>query len=131
MAIFHIKIYFCHLKLEIALAIPASNDEKYNRNNWTIQRWSIVCDAGPTADPSGPDSSFVSTGACNHQVRMAVGPGICHRGCAYTVLKGVFGAAYGTVHCKEPLKSFEIRVGHSPGFGFPSFLMDPVGEICI
>ena len=21
---------FCHLKLEIALAIPASNDEKYN-----------------------------------------------------------------------------------------------------
>ena len=25
--------YFCHLKLEIALAIPASNDEKYHRNN--------------------------------------------------------------------------------------------------
>ena len=24
---------FRHLKLEIALAIPASNDEKYNRNN--------------------------------------------------------------------------------------------------
>ena len=26
---------FCHLKLEIALAIPASNDEKYNK---TIQQ---------------------------------------------------------------------------------------------
>ena len=25
-----------------------------------------------------------------------------------------------TVHYKEPLKSFEIRVGHSPGFGLPS-----------
>ena len=24
---------FCHLKLEIALAIPASNDEKYNKTN--------------------------------------------------------------------------------------------------
>ena len=24
---------FCHLKLEIALAIPASNDEKYNITN--------------------------------------------------------------------------------------------------
>ena len=24
---------FCHLKLEIALAIPASNDEKYNKPN--------------------------------------------------------------------------------------------------
>ena len=29
--IFSKNIYiFCHLKLEIALAIPASNDEKYN-----------------------------------------------------------------------------------------------------
>ena len=27
------KIVFRHLKLEIALAIPASNDEKYNSNN--------------------------------------------------------------------------------------------------
>ena len=29
-------------------------------------------------------------------------------------------AVYGTVHYKELLKSFEIRVGHSPGFGLPS-----------
>ena len=28
-----IYIIFRHLKLEIALAIPASNDEKYNWNN--------------------------------------------------------------------------------------------------
>ena len=30
-----------------------------------------------------------------------------------------------TVHCKEPLKSFEIRVGHSPGFGLPSVAILP------
>ena len=49
-------------------------------------------------------------------------PDICHRGCAYTVLQtaqrpGLYSAAYGTVHYKEPLKSFEIRVGLSPGLG--------------
>ena len=51
-----------------------------------------------------------------YQVRI---PG--HRGCAYTVPQivqrpGVYSAAYGTVHYKEPLKSFEIRVGQSSGF---------------
>ena len=60
-----------------------------------------------------------------YQVRIPVGPDISDRGCAYTVLQtvqrpGVYSAAYGTVHYKIPLKSFEIRVGHSPGFGFPS-----------
>ena len=49
----------------------------------------------------------------------------CHRGCAYTVLQtvqmhGVYSPSYGTVHYKEPLKSFEIRVGHSPGFRLSS-----------
>ena len=29
------------------------------------------------------------------------------------------------VHYKEPLKSFEIRVGHSPGFGLPSVAILP------
>ena len=28
--------------------------------------------------------------------------------------RGVYSAAYGTVHYKEPLKSFEIRLGKSP-----------------
>ena len=47
------------------------------------------------------------------------------RGCAYTVLKtvqrhGVYSAAYGTVHYKEPLKSFETRVGHNPGLTLSS-----------
>ena len=60
-----------------------------------------------------------------YQARILVGPDICNRGCAYPVLQtvqrpGVYSAAYGTVHYKEPLKSFEIRVGHSPGFGLPS-----------
>ena len=65
-----------------------------------------------------------------YQVRIPVGPDICHRGCAYTVLQTVqrneiYSAAYGTVHYKEPLKSFEIRVGHSPGFGLPSVAILP------
>ena len=56
-----------------------------------------------------------------YQIRFPVGTDICHRGCAYTELQtvqrhGVYSAAYGTVHYKEPLKSFEIRVGHIPGF---------------
>ena len=33
---------------------------------------------------------------------------------------GVYSGAYGTVHYKEPLKSFVIRGEHSPGFGLPS-----------
>ena len=65
-----------------------------------------------------------------YQVRIPVGTDICHRGCAYTVLQtvqrhGVYSAAYGTVHYKEPLKSFEIRVGHSPGFGLPPVAILP------
>ena len=32
---------------------------------------------------------------------------------------GVYSTVYGTVHYKEHLKWFEIRVGHSPRFGFP------------
>ena len=60
-----------------------------------------------------------------YQVRISIGTDICHRGCAYTVLQTVqryevYSAAYGTVHYKEPLKSLEIRVGHSPGFRLPS-----------
>ena len=47
-----------------------------------------------------------------YQVRIPVWKDICRRGCAYTVLQtvkrsGVYSAAYGTVHYKEPLKSFE------------------------
>ena len=50
-----------------------------------------------------------------YQVRIPVGTDICHRGCAYTVLQtaqrhGVYSAANGTTHYKEPIKSFEIRV---------------------
>ena len=60
-----------------------------------------------------------------NQVRMPVGTYICHRGCAYTVLQtvqrhGGYSAAHGTVHYKEPLKSIEIRVGHSPEFRLSS-----------
>ena len=65
-----------------------------------------------------------------YQVRIPVGSDICHRGCAYTVLQtvqspGVYSAAYCTVHYKEPLKSFKIRVGHSPCFGLPSVAILP------
>ena len=65
-----------------------------------------------------------------YEVRIPVLKDICRRGCAYTVPQtverpGVYSAACGTVHYKEPLKSFEIRVGHSPGFGFPSVAILP------
>ena len=51
-------------------------------------------------------------------------PDICLRGCAYTLLQTVqshevYSDAYGTVHYhdyKEPLKLFEIRIGHIPPF---------------
>ena len=51
-----------------------------------------------------------------------VGPDISYRGFAYEVLQtvhryGVYSAVYGTVYYKEPLKAFDIRVGHSPGNG--------------
>ena len=63
-------------------------------------------------------------------VRIPVGTDICHRGCVHTVLQTVqrhvvYSAAYGTVHYKEPLKSFEICLGHSPGFGLPSVAILP------
>ena len=65
-----------------------------------------------------------------YQVRVPVGADICYRGCAYTVLQTVqrdevYSAACGTVHYKEPLKSFEIIVGHSPGRGLSSVAILP------
>ena len=47
-------------------------------------------------------------------VRIPAGSDVCHWGCAYTVLQtvqmpGVYSAAYGTVHYKEPLKLFDKR----------------------
>ena len=65
-----------------------------------------------------------------YQVRMPVGTDNCLCGCAYTVLQtvqryGVYSAVYGTLHYKEPLKSFEIRVGHSPRFVLPSVAILP------
>ena len=41
MYIFEKYLNFSHLKLEIALAIPASNDEKYNWNNSAGQGLSV------------------------------------------------------------------------------------------
>ena len=66
----------------------------------------------------------------SYQLRIPVGPDICHRGCAYTVLQavqrhGVYSAVYETVHYK---KSFEIRVGHSAVFGLPSVARLPQCE---
>ena len=63
------------------------------------------------------------------QARILVEPDISHRGCAYSAQTaqrpGVCSAAYGTVYYKKPLKSFKIRVGHSPGFGLPSVAILP------
>ena len=62
--------------------------------------------------------------------RYQVWSDIGHRGYAYTVhqtvqMSGVYSAAYGTVHYEEPSKSFEIRVGHSSGFGLSSVAILP------
>ena len=55
---------------------------------------------------AGPDGLFSPV------VRVPVRSVICHQGCAYTVIQtvqrpGVFSVVFGTLHCKEPLKSFE------------------------
>ena len=87
-------------------------------------------------DPSSPPSIEVSHlyqlgfVTWRYQVQIPVGTDICHCGCAYTLLQtvqrpGVDSAAYDTVHYKEPVKSFEIRVGHSSGFGLPSVAILP------
>ena len=52
------------------------------------------------------------------------------RGCVYAVLQTirmnvVYSVAYGIVHYKEPLKSFEIRVCYSHGFELPSVAILP------
>ena len=92
---------------------------------------SDVCTLQPTEHTRGVHPSFTN-GACNleYQVRIPVGQAICHRSCAYTVLQtvqmhGVYSAAYDTVHYEELLKLFEIRVGHSPGFGLPDVAILP------
>ena len=42
------------------------------------------------------------------------------------LFKGMACTVYGTVHYKEPLKSFKLRLGHSPGgFGLPSVAILP------
>ena len=79
-----------------------------------------------------PDGSFVSTGACNLGVPGS-SPGrdgylsswLCIYNAPSVQRHGVYSAAYGTVHYKEPLNSLEIRVVHSPGFGFPSVALLP------
>ena len=81
---------------------------------------------------AGPDGHSYRLGLViwGYQARVPVGTDICHCSCAYTVLQavqrhGMYSAVYGTVHYKEPLKSFEIRTGHSPGFGLPSVAILP------
>ena len=44
---------------------------------------------------------------------------------SYRLGHGMYSVVYGTVHYKETLKSFEIRVGHSHGFGFLSVAIFP------
>ena len=48
-------------------------------------------EGGSLSSVADPDGSFVTTGAWNLEVPVSkpVGPAICHRGCAYTVLQTV------------------------------------------
>ena len=100
---------------------------------WTWD-WHSLTWRGPESDTHwlGGDLGLTLTDlgfvTWRYQARIPIEPDICHRGCAYTVLQtvqrhGVYSAAYSTVHYKEPLKSFEITVGHSPGFFTHSALL--------
>ena len=72
----------------------------------------------------------MSTGACSLGVP---GSNPCRGGylsswlciCSAPNCSKTWSAAYGTVHYKEPLKSFEIKVGQSPGFELPSVAILP------
>ena len=67
-----------------------------------------------------PDGSFASTASCNLVVpgsNLSQAEYLSSWLCIYSASNrsrhGVCNAAYGTVHYKEPLKSFEIKVGHT------------------
>ena len=88
---------------------------------------------------AGPDGSFVSTGACNLEVPGSnpsqhgqtgyLSSWLYHvysaPNCFLKAWSSLNSAAYGTVHYKEYLKPFEIKVGHSPVFGLPSVAILP------
>ena len=97
---------------------PTDNSKREGRGEFIVEN---LTDSAP---PPLVHSYRLGLVSWRCQVRIPVRPDICHRGCAYSVLQtvqrsGVYGAAYGTVHYEEPLKLFEIRVGHSPSFGLP------------
>ena len=50
------KNIFRHLKLEIALAIPASNDEKYNLNNSAGQELTAIVNTNPIESQQTQDT---------------------------------------------------------------------------
>ena len=56
-------------------------------------------------------------------VRVLAGSGICHRGCAFTVLQTMLSMVYCAL-IKKPWSHW-IRVGHSPDFGLPSVAILP------
>ena len=75
---------------------------------------------------AGPGGSFGSVVARNW-FRIPAGSDVCHQGCAYTVLQtvqklGVRSVVYGTVHYREPLKSFDrssspgVHITKNPNF---------------
>ena len=104
--------YYCNLE---GMQSPACHRLNFNPLHATVSylnfhRLEIVLAA--------PDGSFVSNPGRDGYLACWL---------SYTVLKryGVYSATYGTVHYKEPLKSFEIIVGHSPGFGLPSVAILP------
>ena len=101
-------------------------------SSWIVQQYFPILRADVTYTIIWPapmaHSYRLGLVAWRYQIQIPVGPDICHRGCAYSVLQtvqrpGVYSAAYGTVHYKERLKSFEI--GQSPGFGLPSVAILP------
>ena len=59
-----------------------------------------------------PSFVFARQQTQRYWVRIPVSSNVCHRSCAYTVLQtvqrpGMCSAVYGSVHYKEPLKTFD------------------------
>ena len=79
-----------------------------------------------------PDGFFVSTGSCNLEVSGS-NPGragylsswLCINSAPILYNKYIIIIVHNIVHYKEPLKPFEIRKRHRPGFGFFSVAILP------
>ena len=101
------------------LEVPDSNHGRTGYLSSWLCIYSVPnCSISPSSGGSpGPFSLYVHKGGLK--------PDSFHFISQTVQRPGVYSAAYGTVHYKEPLKSFGIRVGDSPGFALLSVTILP------